>query len=420
SGTTMYRTGDVVRYLRTGELECLGRNDDQVKVRGFRIELGGIEEALAKHDAIPRVAVIAREDRAGDRRLVGYIVTRPGRSVSDAALKTHLQTTLPSHMIPPVFVRLETMPLTPSGKVNRRSSPRPTMGASVSDEPFIAPRTPTEAMVAGLWQQALGIARMSVHDDFFALGGHSLLASQGLARLRRDYGLEVLFRKLFEAPTVARFAEVVDAQAPNASPAARGITQRSDVGLRRLSVMQQRLWMLEMMDPNQRVVHNLPAAWQLSGELDLEVVERSINEIVARHDVLRTRIRVEQDVPFQEVVPGARVSLNRVDMRGRSDADRESAMTALFDAETSAPFDLSIAPLMRATLVRLDEQEHVLFVLPHNLIWDGWSFDIFLRDLGAVYSAFTNGEPSPLAPLPITYGDFAEWQREWLNSPGST
>jgi amino acid adenylation domain-containing protein len=418
----LYRTGDIARYLRSGDIECLGRNDDQVKLRGFRIELGEIEEALTRHEAVGRVAVVAREDRPGDRRLVAYVVHRAGRSATEAELRAHLQTMLPSHMIPAAIVHLGAMPLTPSGKIDRRGLPAPATDRTTSTESFVAPRTPTEAMLAELWQQSLGVGRVSVHDDFFALGGHSLLASQVLARLRRDHGIEILFRKLFEAPTVARFAEVVDAQArtTDAKLAERSIERRPHDGLERLSVMQERVWLLEMMDPQQRAVHNLPAAWRLSGRLDPHVLHRSLDEIVARHETLRTSVRVTDGVGFQEVAPALSVPLAHLDLRDRPETDRQAVMMASLDAETRIPYDLSVAPLFRATLVRLDEEEHVLFILPHNVIWDGWSFDIFLRELGAVYAAFSDGGPSPLGPLAISYRDFAAWQREWLAGPERT
>jgi amino acid adenylation domain-containing protein len=419
SGSTMYRTGDLGRYLNSGELECLGRNDDQVKVRGYRIELGEIEDVLGRHEAVARAAVVAREDRLGERRLVAYIVTREGVPPADAALRAHVSRVLPDYMVPAAFVHLDALPLTPSGKVDRQTLPAPSQ-ARGEGESFVAARTPTETMLAGLWQQVLGLERVSVAEDFFSLGGHSLLASQVLARLRRDHGIEIPFRTFFEAPTIAQLATVIDAQPRTVNSAARTIPRRRQEQASQLSVAQERIWLLETMDPQQRVVHNLPCAWRLSGELDEVALENSLNAIVARHETLRTAIGVQDGVPFLKVAPPAAFTLGRLDLRVRPAAEREAEMLAFCDREGRTPHDLSTAPLFRATLICLDRTEHVLYIVPHNLIWDGWSFDIFLHELEACYAAFIDGRGLPLPDIPISYRDFARWQREWLAGDEST
>jgi non-ribosomal peptide synthetase component F len=414
----MYRTGDLGRQVDDGQIECLGRNDDQVKLRGFRIELGEIEETLGQHHAIARAAVIAREDRPGDRRLVGYLVLRKDRTVTDAALRAHVSRFLPEYMIPAAFVRLDALPLTPSGKVNRRDLPAPAM-ARGEQQILVPPHTPIEAMLVDVWRQAFGLHHVSVDDNFFALGGHSLLASNVLARLRRDHGIEILFRTIFEAPTIRQLAERIDAEPRNGDRADRAIPRRADKALSPLSVAQERMWLLEMMDPHQRVVHNLPAGWRLSGDLDEGVLETSLNAIVARHETLRTRIVVRDSMAYQEVVPRAPLALGRLDLRDRPEVEREAEMLAFCDRESRTPHDLAAPPLFRATLIRLDERQHVLFIVPHNVIWDGWSFDIFLRELSELYAAFLDGRPSTLEDLAISYRDFAGWQRAWLASDRS-
>ena len=277
-----------------------------------------------------------------------------------------------------------------------------------------------ERVIGGLWQQALGLERVSMDDDFFVLGGHSLLASHVLARLRRDHGIEVPFRTLFEAPTVSQLAAYIDVHARSTEHAHRIIPRRADGGASRLSVAQERMWLLEMMDPRQRVVHNLPCAWRLRGALDTESLQRSLDALAARHDTLRTRITVQGGVPFQEVLPVASIALRHLDLRPLPDSEREAAMVAYCDGDADTPHNLSEAPLVRATLIRLDETANVLFLLPHNLIWDGRSFDIFLHELCALYGAALAGGPSPLPDLAISYQDFAHWQREWLASDRST
>jgi len=412
----VYRTGDLVRFLPDGNLECLGRNDNQVKVRGFRIELGEIENALGQHPAVRSAAVVVREDRPGDVRIVAYVVPNTGAAATDAELRADLKTRLPDYMLPQSTVRLDSMPLTPSGKIDRKRLPAPNLAAA-SDESFVAPRTDAERMLAALWQEILGIGRAGVHDDFFALGGHSLLASQLLARLRRDHGINLSFRKIFEAPTVEKLAQVIAGEAAIAQPQqepARTIARRSTSGPALLSANQRRLWLLEEMDPEQRVVHNLPAAWRLDGRLDVAAFERALNELCVRHETLRTNIRVENGEPVQVIASSGKIPLEVVDVSHLPEAEREQAMLERCDALTATPFDLANDVLVRATLFRVAEDAHVLFTLRHNVIWDGWSFDVFLKDLGAIYGAFARGEPSPLAPLPVSYADYAEWQREWL------
>jgi amino acid adenylation domain-containing protein len=418
-GAKMYKTGDLVRMLPSGELECLGRNDDQVKLRGFRIELGEIEEALTLHAAVRQAAVVVREDRPNDRRLVAYVAVQPGATLGDGELRAHLKKTLPDYMIPQAFVRLDRMPLTPSGKIDRRSLPAPSAEAQHPDgASFVAPRTETERTLTLLWQEVLGVGRVGIEDDFFALGGHSLLASQMLARLRRDHGVVLSFRTIFEATTIAQLAQRIDAQqvAGEAKPAAVArIGRRTGPGPARLSMAQKRLWLLEEMDPGQKLVHVLPAAWRLDGRVDLPTLQRAVDAIVTRHDTLRTQIRVEAGEPVQVVVPDRRVVIEELDWRGRPDA--EVAMHADFDARMRAVFDLEKDVLLRIALYRLADDRSVLFTMRHNIVWDGWSFDLFLKELAALYSAYARGEEPRLPELPIRYADYAEWQAEWLESP---
>ena len=417
---TLYRTGDLVRVLPDGNLECLGRNDSQVKVRGFRIELGEIENALGQHPAVAQVAVIVREDRPGDVRLVGYVALAAGANPTDAELRAHLKSSLPDYMVPQAIVRLPTMPLTPSGKIDRKKLPAPQAGSAVAASDFVAPRTDAERKLAVIWQEVLGVGRVSAHDDFFALGGHSLLASQVLARLRRDHGVNLTFRKMFEAPTLAKLAALMEG-APSASAAAAetAIPRRVTAEPAPLSVAQRRLWLLEEMDPQQRLVHNLPAAWRLDGTLDMAALQASVDELVRRHDTLRTNLRKQGGEPVQVIADDRRIVIDQVDMREVPEAQRERAIEARADELTTVPFDLERDALLRITLFRTGESSYVLYTLRHNIIWDGWSFDIFLRDLSALYGAISRGAANPLAPLPIAYADYCEWQRTWLPGEGS-
>ncbi|HXN31046.1 MAG TPA: amino acid adenylation domain-containing protein [Polyangiaceae bacterium] len=412
----MYKTGDLVRILADGNVECLGRNDSQVKLRGFRIELGEIENVLAQHRDVSQAVAIVREDRPGDARLVAYLAFHPNTSPNDAELRAHLKKTLPEYMLPQHFVRLDPIPLLPNGKVNRRALPAPELDQGRSDEAFVAPRTPTEEMLATLWQEVLAIGRISVHDDFFALGGHSLLATQVIARLRRDRGLDVSFRKMFEAPTIEKLAALIDASgAPAALPQSR-IVARARASAR-LSIAQRRMWLLEEMDPAQRASHNLCASWRLDGPLDVSVLERAVGEIARRHEMLRANFVVEGGEPVQRIHAERTIRLRVVDLCDLPEGQRGPALSADRDAQATIPFDLASDPLLRMALYRVADDRHVLSTVQHNIIWDGWSFDIFLRELSILYAAFARGEASPLPPLPVAYTDFAEWQQDWIGSP---
>jgi len=415
-GSKMYRTGDLGRYLASGDLECLGRNDQQVKLRGFRIELGEIEDALAKHPGVKQAAVILREDRPGDARLVGYLVTESG-PLPPAELRTHLKRTLPEYMVPAAYVTLPRMPLTPSGKVDRRALPAPEPSEASPDRAFVAPRTDLEKLLAELWANTLGVGRVSVEDDFFALGGHSLLASQILGRLRRDHGIELSFRRFFEAPTIARLAEAIAGQAVADQQAARRIERRPAGAVAPLSVSQERLYMLEEMHPAQRVVHNLPAAWMFTGNVELARLQRALDLVTERQEALRMRVALENGHPVQRVDGPKSIPIVETDLRHLPSEEREPAMMKRIREVSAEPFDLTAAPLFRSILFRLDEQRSLYFTLRHNLIWDGWSFDVFLRDLCAAYAALEQGESGAQPPLPLAYGDFSTWQRDWVNSP---
>jgi amino acid adenylation domain-containing protein len=414
-GERMYKTGDLVRFLADGNVECLGRNDSQVKLRGFRIELGEIENALSQHPQVLQAVVIVREDRPGDARLVAYTALRPDTSASDTALRAHLKKTLPEYMLPQHFVHLDQIPVLPNGKVNRRALPPPDMNQARSEEGFVAPRTPTEEMLATIWQEVLAIGRVSVQDDFFALGGHSLLATQVIARLRRDRGLDVSFRKMFEAPTIEKLAALIDASdvAP-ALPQSRIVPRAG--GSARLSIAQRRMWLLEEMDSAQRASHNLCASWRLDGALDTAALQRALDEIARRHEMLRANFVVDRGEPHQVVRVDRTISLRLVDLRDRVEEERRPALVADRDAQATIPFDLAEDPLIRVTLYKLADDLHVLSTVQHNIVWDGWSFDIFLRELSILYAAFARGEQSPLPSFPIAYMDFAEWQQDWVGS----
>ncbi|MEV1177007.1 amino acid adenylation domain-containing protein, partial [Nonomuraea sp. NPDC049784] len=405
-GARLYRTGDRVRWRPDGQLEFLGRVDEQVKVRGHRVEPGEVEAALRAHPQIAAAVVVGAE-----QRLAAYLVPADhGEGIPSAGeLRAFLLAGLPDYLVPSVFVELAALPLSPSGKVDRAALPAPVGGSAGSGAAYVAPRTPTEEMLAGIWAQVLGLDRVGVLDEFFELGGHSLLATQVMSRVRAAFGAELPLATLFDHPTVAGLAAAVDGSAgrtrvPPIVPVGRD-------RLLPLSFAQQRLWFLAQLEPDS-LEYNLPIALRLAGALDLSALGAALDAIVERHEVLRTRLVTVDGVPHQVVGPASEVKVEVVDLSGDPDALGRAEQLAAADA--AAPFDLAQGPLFRGRLIRLAPDDHVLSLVLHHVIWDEWSAGVLRRELTALYEAFSRGEPSPLPPLAVQYADFAVWQREWL------
>jgi amino acid adenylation domain-containing protein len=411
-GARLYRTGDVARWLPGGELEFLGRADSQVKVRGYRIELGEVEAALRAHASVRECVCVVKDDERGLRRLVAYVVGAEGAGVTRAELAEHLGRRLPEHMIPSAFVTLEAMPLTPNGKLDRRALPEPVYAGAAGE--FVAPRTPVEEVLCGVFAQVLGVERVGAHDNFFELGGHSLLATQLMSRVRSTFRVEAPLRALFGHPTAAELARHVEAalragagvEAPPVTAVGRG-------GALPLSFAQQRLWFLDQLQPGGDA-YNVPVAARLNGPLDAAALARVLTEVVRRHESLRTTFREEDGEPAQVIHDAAPVALPVEDLCAFAEAERESEARRLAAEEARRPFDLSAGPLLRARLLKLSEEEHVLLFTMHHIVTDGWSMGILVNEVATLYTAFLKGEESPLPELPVQYADFAAWQREWM------
>ncbi|MFY0567871.1 non-ribosomal peptide synthase/polyketide synthase [Archangium lansingense] len=432
-GARLYRTGDRARWLANGTVEFLGRVDFQVKLRGHRIELGEVEAALREQPSVREAVAAVREYGPGDQRLVAYVVptspptfpptsplppgegrgegiASPGLNLSD--LRARLRQRLPEPMVPAVIVELPAFPLTPSGKVDRKALPLP--GTTGGNKGFIAPRTDTEQRLAELWSRTLGVERVGATDSFFELGGHSLLATQLVSRVRGTFGVELPLRAVFEEPTLEGLARAVE-QAPRLATGAAApppLVARSGAEPS-LSFAQQRLWFLDRLQPGS-VAYNIPYAVRLAGALELQSLQRGIEAIVERHQVLRTTFGEEEGWPVARIVERMRMPLGQVELSGLPEAEREAEVLRLAMRDARTPFVLAEGPLLRTTLLRLGESEHVLLLTMHHIITDGWSTGIFVRELAALYRAFTRGEPDPLARLPLQYADYAAWQREWL------
>ncbi|HEU4455947.1 MAG TPA: amino acid adenylation domain-containing protein, partial [Longimicrobium sp.] len=411
AGARLYRTGDRARWLDDGALEFLGRIDQQVKIRGFRVEPGEAEAVLAAHPAVREAAVAVRADAAGEKRLVAYAVGEEGGAVDAAALREWMKARLPEFLVPSAFVVLEALPLTPNGKVDRRALPDP--DPAPEGGAHAAPRTEAQAVMAALWADALGMDRVGVEDDFFALGGHSLLATRLVSRVREVFGVEVPIRLLFDHPTVAGLAEAVSALAGEGGAALPPIVPVARGGALAPSFAQQRLWFLDRLAPGS-AAYVVPAALRIRGALDDAALERALAEVVRRHEALRTRFEEIGGEPVQVIDPAAELAVERIDLRALPRSAREAELARLAREDAARPFDLSSAPLLRASLARVDDGEWALFLAMHHVASDGWSMEVLARELSALYAAFAAGEESPLAEPPIQYADYAAWQRGWL------
>jgi amino acid adenylation domain-containing protein len=412
-GGRMYRTGDKGRWRADGNLEYLGRIDQQVKIRGFRIELGEVESALSALPGIAGAAVVVREDVPGDRRLAAYVVAVDGAEPAPDELRARLGETLPEFMVPATVTVLAELPLMPNGKLDRRALPAPERPEGDAAA-FVEPRTETERALAAIYAELLGTGRVGAGDDFFELGGHSLLATRLVSRIRGDLDVELPVRAVFEAPTVAGLAERVDAAA--GPRAARGLPLAGAAPAEHvpLSFAQERLWFLDQLEPG-AATYNLPLTLRLHGALDAEAMRRSLGEIACRHEVLRAVFRDADGRPVQEFLAAEGFPLPLTDLSATPSDDVDGEIERRVLAESVAPFDLARGPLFRAALLRAAADDHVLLLNMHHAVSDGWSIGILVRELTALYGAFSAGQPSPLPELPVRYADFGVWQRAWLS-----
>ncbi len=412
-GRRLYRTGDLARHTADGVVEFLERIDQQVKVRGFRVELEEIEAVLAEHPGVGACVVLARGE-SGDKRLVAYIEAAAARP-SAGELRAHLKVRLPEYMIPSAFALLDALPVTPNGKVDRRAvAALPEEETTGRAEGYQPPRGATEEILAGMWARLLSVRQVGAHDNFFELGGHSLLATRAVSWVREAFGVELALRSLFELPTVAGLADLIDRElrrggglaAPPLLPRERGEAPP-------LSFAQQRLWFFSQLEPDNPVL-NIAAALRLRGGLDRDALARALDEIVRRHEVLRTRFRSVGGHPSQEIATALTLELPLTDLSALAEEVREDEARRLLQAEARVPFDLAADPVLRARLLQLSCDEHIALLTIHHIAADRWSLGVLVGELAALYEAFAAGRPSPLPELPVQYADFAIWQREWL------
>ncbi len=395
-GRRMYSTGDLVRYRGDGNLEFLGRIDQQVKLWGFRIEPAEIEAALMEHLAVRAAAVVIRDGPVGPGELLACVVSEPGARSEADALRGALAARLPAYMVPAGFAFLEELPLTPNGKVDRKALARMELTPEPGSEALAAPRTPVEQMLEGIFAEVLRRERIGVQDSFFELGGHSLLAIQLMARLQKVFDIDLPLEIVFEVPTVAGLAEHVERALSGGEKSQVPPIERvpRDRPLP-LSFAQQRLWFLDRLEPG-RAMYNFATAFQLQGPLDRTALSASLSELVRRHEALRTNFATVEGEPEQVISPFTAVPLPLIDLRSLPPPERAGEVRRLAREDAQQPFDLAEGSLLRATLMALAEGEHVVLATMHHIVSDGWSMGVFVRELVVLYQAFLEGRPSPL------------------------
>ncbi|WP_410638517.1 amino acid adenylation domain-containing protein [Amycolatopsis sp. lyj-346] len=413
-GQRMYRTGDKVRRRPDGVFEYIGRYDDQAKIRGFRIEPGEIATVLKRHPEVRDAFVTVENSGRPDARLVAYVVS----AVAPAELTAFVGARLPAYMVPAAIVALPTLPLTPNGKVDRNALPAPDRAAAGLADDVVAPRTPTEIAVAGIVAGLLGITEIGVHDDFFALGGNSLLVGKLAVPLATELNAAVSVAELFEARTVAGLAAIVDeraaATAGNGHEPVSPLIQPIPPPVRRvprdrpipLSLPQERVWFFEQVSPG-NLAYNFQATVSLNGKVNVDALRAALNEIVRRHEVLRTTFVAIDGVGHQQPVAEAEAPLKVLDVPA-AEADDVVA------AELREPFDLTKPPPARWVLLRHENDQNTFLHVEHHFVHDGWSLSMFLSELRVLYPAFAAGQPSPLPELAVQYADYAHWQRNWM------
>jgi amino acid adenylation domain-containing protein len=413
AGARLYKTGDFACYLPDGNIDFVGRVDFQVKVRGFRIELEEIEAVLSQHAAVNQ-AVVTSKDSSGDSRIYAYIV--PAESTKPAVSELHQYAVerLPDYMVPAGFVMMERMPLTPNGKIDRNALPEPELARADLIHHYVAPRTLVEEVLTGIWSDVLKIEPIGMLDTFFELGGRSLLATQVISRVRDTFKIEVPLRALFESPTIAELGEVVETEMRTGQGLiAPPITRSQGESESPLSFAQKRLWIINQLEPDSPA-YNMPSALRLTGMLNIASFHQSISELIRRHESLRTTFSDIQGEPAQIIHAAFPLSISLIDLRRIASAQQSAVVRELAGREAQRLFDLSTGPLLRVSLLILGDEDYVVLFTMHHIISDGWSMGILVREVMALYEAYTSGNASPLPELEIQYSDFAKWQRDWL------
>ena len=414
-GRRLYRTGDLGRYLPNGEIEYLGRADYQVKVRGYRIELGEIESCLREHEKVSEAVVTLHEDASGSGHLIAYVVSADKAHVPENELRRHLTERLPEYMVPARLVFLEELPLTPNGKVDRRALPPPEQVQAQGREKSSEHHSLLEEMLADVWSHVLNVKEVGVHDNFFERGGHSLLAMRLISRLREVFEVELTIDDIFDTDTLSdlakRLSELIAEQQTGTSPSLQRVERDGEIPL---SFAQQRLWFLDKLTPGS-FAYNIPAVFRVHGPLDLSVLEQSLNEVLSRHEGLRTTFADSGGKPRQVIAAEATIALPVTDLSHLAGDQQQQEITRLSAEEARKPFDLARGPMLRVSLLRCGVDDHVVLSTMHHIVSDGWSMGVLINEVAVLYEAFRAKRESPLTELPVQYADYAVWQRGWLS-----
>lgn len=413
-GQRLYCTGDLARRLPDGQVDFVGRSDQQIKLRGFRIELGDIEAALIQHPSVQETVVILDERQQNETRLVAYVVLKSLTRISGSDLRSFLKRKLPDYMVPSVFIEMSSLPTTPNGKIDRRALPAVAPVRTDLEEPFVAARNPLEEIVARIWADLLGLERVGIHDDLYELGAHSLMLTRAAARLRDQFNVEIPLRCFFDSPTVAYLAEALKTNLEGAEQLdlkpIKPVPRNSDLPL---SFAQERVMFLhQLYGPNK--AYNAQVSLSFKGNLNVEALARSLAELVRRHEILRTTFTLKEGQPVQLIHEPEERKLQVIDLTSLPSEMREQRLNQAMRDEMDRTFSLDSLPLIRWVLVRLTPEEHVLLQVEHHFLHDGWSFSVLLRELFQIYKAFSQGLPSPLPEPAIQFADFAVWQRQFM------
>ena len=404
-GTRLYKTGDLVRYLEDGNIEYIGRIDDQVKIRGFRIELGEIEQQLLKVEEIKESVVLAKEEENGNKSLVAYISTEENQEIESSSIKSTLSQHLPEYMIPVAYKTIESMPLTPNGKVDKKALVKLEVEIQSSKE-YVAPRNETEEKLAKIFQEVLNVEKVGIYDNFFELGGHSLLATQLVSRIRNELEIELPLKELFQTPTIENLCLYLQEDAEKSTLAKIPLVEdRSNL---QLSYAQERLWFLDKFEGGESTTYHIPAVLKIEGKVNKKALHQALRTIVERHEALRTNF-VEKD-------EGALQIIREVDTFSLEEIRcKESSIQTKIKETLTQSFNLESDMLFKAVLYTINEQTHYLLVNMHHIVSDGWSIGILVQEFVTLYTAYSNKQENPLPPLEIQYADYAAWQREYLS-----
>jgi len=407
----VHKTGDYGRILKGGDLEHLGRRDQQVQIRGVRVELGEIENLIRAHEAVADVAVIDRDDADGNRFLVVYVTMKNGTGTTP--LRRYLAERLPVTMLPSAFVELDQLPRTLNGKIDRKALPA-LESLKTEQENQTGSLTPIEEIVSGIWCEVLRLPSIPRNGNFFNLGGHSLLVTQVLARIRDYLKIELPVRSVFESPTLGEFSQLVQEHLSDGQQSEQTtinkVPREAELPL---SFSQQRMWFFEQLSSGTSAF-NIALGVRLKGALNVDALEQTFSEIIRRHEGLRTVFPESKGQPVQVIQSPARFKLPIADLSTLPDEEREPQAARLAREETLRTFNLSTGPLVRPTLLRMNDRDHIVICTMHHIIGDGQSFEVLIAEMSQIYSAFSQGKPSSLPEVSIQYVDYAAWQQQFI------